>query len=51
MSPEIPLGAGFRKYQSDVFTDVALCVDDLPSKLRPTSVDSFRPRAFGIRSP
>ena len=48
MSPET--GAAFRKYQSDVFVDVALCVEDLPVALRPESADGFRPRSFGVRS-
>ena len=47
-SPET--GAAFKRYQSDLFVDVALCVEDLPSKLRPDSVDDFKMRAFGVNN-
>ena len=50
LSPEFEFGAAFRKYQSDVFTDVALCVQDLPSRLRPPDDEAFRPCAFDIDS-
>ena len=50
LSPEFEFGAAFRKYQPDVFTDVAPCVQDLPSQLRPPDDEAFRPCAFGIDS-